>query len=577
MNFREKLSKYIEKLSCSAKELSEASGLSAATLSRYRSGERLPEVNTSAYESLCAGIAFIAQNKHIEDITKDSVSEDFLNCSDIITVDKEKLRQNFNTLISVLDINIAKLCHHTNYESSTIFRFRNGSRQPAEPAKFAAAVAGYVAGDMSSATEKAILAELLGCTDDELADLSVRCEKIKGWLLEGQAEHDNGLSDFLTKMDEFDLNEFIKAIHFDEMKVPSVPFRLPTSKTYFGLKEMMESELDFLKATVLSKSMEPVIMYSDMPMRKMGKDLYFPKKWMFGMAMMLKKGLHLNQIHNLDRSFDDMMLGLESWIPMYMTGQITPYYLKNVQNNVFLHLLKVSGAAALSGEAITDHHSDGKYYLTKSKNEVAYCRKRAEALLESAQPLMNIYRKENSQALTAFLASNSHTEGKRRNILSSLPLYTMDKEYLEQFLKRRKLSAADRENILAFADNQRQMTEELLGKNDIEDEISLFTEDEFERYPMVMSLSGMFYESDIPYTWEEYQDHLEQTRQYAAEHSGYTLTETNAHAFRNLQIIIHEGKWAMISKNKSPTIHFVIHHPKLRRAIESFIPPVIES
>lgn len=68
------------------------------------------------------------------------------------------------------------------------------------------------------------------------------------------------------------------------------------------------------------------------------------------MALMLKKGLHLCQIHNLDRSLDDMMLGLESWIPMYMTGQIAPYYLKNVQNNVFLHLLKVSGAAALSGE-----------------------------------------------------------------------------------------------------------------------------------------------------------------------------------------------------------------------------------
>ena len=120
-----------------------------------------------------------------------------------------------------------------------------------------------------------------------------------------------------------------------------MPFQIATSKTYFGLKEMMNSELDFLKATVLSKSMEPVTMYSDMPMKEMAKDAEFPKKWMFGMAMMLKKGLHLNQIHNLDRSFEDMMLGLESWIPMYMTGQISPYYLKNVQNNVFLHFLKV--------------------------------------------------------------------------------------------------------------------------------------------------------------------------------------------------------------------------------------------
>lgn len=100
--------------------------------------------------------------------------------------------------------------------------------------------------------------------------------------------------------------------------MPTVPFQIPSAKTYFGLKEMMESELDFLKATVLSKSMHDVTMYSDMPMEEMAKDADFPKKWMFGMAMLLKKGLHLNQIHNLDRSFEDMMLGLESWIPMYI-------------------------------------------------------------------------------------------------------------------------------------------------------------------------------------------------------------------------------------------------------------------
>ena len=69
-----------------------------------------------------------------------------------------------------------------------------------------------------------------------------------------------------------------------------MPFQLPSSKEYFGLAEMMESELDFLKATVLSKSMHPVTMYSDMPMTEMAKDPDFPKKWMFGMAMLFEKG-----------------------------------------------------------------------------------------------------------------------------------------------------------------------------------------------------------------------------------------------------------------------------------------------
>lgn len=32
----------------------------------------------------------------------------------------------------------------------------------------------------------------------------------------------------------------------------------------------------------------------------------------------------------------------------------------------------------------------------------------------------------------------------------------------------------------------------------------------------------------------------------------------------------------MVSKGKSPAIHFVIRHPKLRAAIERFVPPMVE-
>ena len=52
---------------------------------------------------------------------------------------------------------------------------------------------------------------------------------------------------------------------------------------------MMQSELDFLKATVLSKSNGSVTLYSDMPMTEMAKDKEFPKKWMYGMALMHKR------------------------------------------------------------------------------------------------------------------------------------------------------------------------------------------------------------------------------------------------------------------------------------------------
>lgn len=578
MNYSEKLNNYIEALNCTAKDLSKASGLSPATLSRYRSGERIPEINSEAFNKICAAIASLSEKHHTdgEALTENAVTESFLACPDIIATDKEQFRRKLNTLISALNINIARLCRHTNYEASALFRIRNGTRKPSDPVKFAADIAGFLVREIGGEEEKQILAKLVSCPDGELSDAAKLYERIRDWLIAGQSRPSNDVERFLEKLDSFDLNEYIKAIHFDELKVPSVPFRLPTSKAYFGLRDMMASELDFLKATVLSKSAEPVIMYSDMPMEEMSKDPEFPKKWMFGMAMMLKKGLHLNQIHNLDRSLEDMMLGLESWIPMYMTGQISPYYLKDVQNNVFLHLLKVSGTAALSGEAISGFHSGGKYYLTNNKDEVAYYKKRARQLLDNALPLMDIYRAENAEKLNAFLLADSQTEGKRRSILSAPPIYTMRSDFLKSFLQKRNISEAEKEKIIAYANAMRQNVEEIMQKATVEDEISMLTREEFERYPAVLSLSGMFFERDIPYTYEEYTEHLRQTEAYEKDRPNYTLKKTSVCAFRNLQIIIHENKWAMVSKGKSPAIHFVIRHPKLRGAIESFVPPITE-
>lgn len=578
MDFNYKLNEYMERLSCTARELCSLSGISAASFSRYRNGERVPELGTKPFEGLCSAIAQIAVQKGITDITTDSVKASFLACEDFVSIDKEILRQNFNTLLIALNINLTRLCQYINYDASAIFRIRNGTRNPGNSEQFASAVASFVARENQTPPEIFAVAELIGCTADKIQDISVRHSKIKGWLLERRAQKtgSDSISEFLHKLDEFDLNEYIKVIKFDELKVPSVPFQVPTSKTYWGIEEMMESELDFLKATVLSKSMTPVIMYSDMPMKEMAKDPDFPKKWMFGMAMMMKKRLHLNQIHNLDRSFDEMMLGLESWIPMYMTGQISPYYFKNAQNNVFLHLLKVSGAAALSGEAIAGYHSDGKYYLTKSKREVEYYRKRAEKMLKNAYPLMDIYRSEQENKLSTFLLSDVGKAGNRRSIYSTLPLYTISEELLNRILTRNGVGIDQKDRIKKYAAAQRQRVLSLLSFETLEDEVPTFRPSDFKERPPVLELSALFYETDITYSEEEYTAHLRETMAFAEQNMNYTVKCSTVHAFDNLQILIHEGSWAMVSKGISPAIHFVIRHPKLRSAIENFIPPITE-
>ena len=585
MRFCEQLNEYITRLDCRGKELAEAAGLSAPSLSRYRTGERTPgrgsAVSTpgrgsAVLTALSDALADMAKAKALPDMDADTLYSAFLQCDEYAGTDKKMLRENFNALIEVMGLSVAKLCRCANYDPSAIFRFRRGERQPAEPEQFAAAVASYVSREMDGPAQREVASALLGCAAEDLGDRAAYCRRVQDWLLGSHAPREDSVSRFLTKLDEFDLNAYIRSVHFDELKVPVAPFQLPTSRSYSGLRQMMDSELDFMKAAVLSRSTEPVFMYSDMPMTEMAQDPEFPKKWMFGMALLLKKGLRLQIIHNIDRNLPEMMLGLESFIPMYMTGQIEPYYFKAPQGGVFLHFLRVSGTAALTGEAVSGHHSEGRYCLTNNRAEVAYYRRRADALLENAKPLMEIYRADGASRLNAFLLADSRTPGRRRCVLSAPPLYTADPAFLTAVLQRHDVPAPDQERILAHAKSRREQAETILRDNEMVLALPRLTEEAFERYPMSLPLSGSFYERDIPYTYQEYLEHIDQTEQFAAVHPRCRLELTADSTFRNLQIVMHEGRWAMVSKEKLPAIHFVIRHAKLRSAIESFEPPLVE-
>ena len=575
MTFSEQLNAYISELNCTAKELTDVSGLSASVLSRYRTGSRVPTTDSEQFMQLVQGIATIANERGYSEFTVEKIQKTLEDCLQDATFPYELFQINFDTLLTSLSINVADLSHFLNFDSSYISRIRNGQRRPSNPQDFAQNVSKYIAGHCSE-SDKVTIAKLVHCTTDEINNDSLCRDKIIHWLLNKQIEKKDVVLPFLSKLDEFDLNEFIRSIHFDELKVPSVPFQLPTSKNYYGIDEMCEGTLDFFKATVLSKSKEDLIANDDTPMADKANGTDFMKKYIFAVALTLKKGLHIHFIHNINRPFEEMMMGLEGWIPMYMTGQISPYYLKDVHNKLFGHFLYSSGAAALSGECIMDYHQNGKMYLTKNKTEMSYYRQRALDILSKASPLMDIYRIESKDAFYSFVERDIVTPGNRRSILSALPIHTLSEELLLQILNHNHIEEADKKRILDFAKKQRQLYENILSNRQIIDEIPVISEMEFLEQPMLLPLSEIFYEKDIVYTYAEYLEHMEQTITYSQNNSNYTVKQNSRYPFKNIQIRILEGKWVVISKNKTPAIHFVIHNPQLRNALENMVIPVYD-
>ena len=575
MNFNEVLNNYIEEFDCSSKDLVEASGMSATVISRYRNGERIPSLNSNQLEQLSEGLYKIALNKQIS-ISKETILANLSKTLKEKNIDFEQLRENLNSLITLLNINVSELSKAIGFDSSMVSRIRTGKRNPSNPEYFIDSVCQFIVHKYKSEENKKSISVLIGCNFEDILEQTEYLDKLKKWFSSNATPNRNEIDNFLNNLDKFNLDEYIKAIHFDEMKVPFVPFYKSGSRTYYGIEEMKQGELDFFKATVLSKSNEPVFMCSDMPMEDMAEDVEFGKKWMFAIAMTLKRGLHLNIIHNLDRPFNEMMLGLESWIPIYMTGQVSPYYLTGLQNSVYCHFNYVSGTVALTGECIKGHHNKGKYHLTSNKTDVAYYKTKSECLLNKAKPLMDIYRIENKNAFDAFISSDANIKGTRKRILSSLPIHTISDELLLKILKRNNISDDDIKTILSAVKKQKQIIEKILEDNVLEDEINKLNKEDFDNFPPLLFLSDSFYENNIYYNYEEYLEHLSDTQKYMDSHKNYKILTENSNTFRNIDITIRPGNWAMLSKNTHPAIHFVIRHPKLRDAIKNFIAPVVE-
>ena len=568
MEFKDILNGFIEELDCSGRELAQASGLSPATVSRYRSGERTPENQTDRDKLIC-GLAALARERGLAGPTEEDVGAALAPLFPPAGCDIEQLRVNLNALLSALSLSVSDLARGISYDPSYLSRIRSGQRRPADPDRFVSAVAGFVLRRCDGPADRRVLTELIGAGTEEQEGEALYSRLIQ-WLGGRSTTRGDDVSSFLKQLDAFNLNEYIRTIRFDELKVPTAPFQLPLSKTYYGLEEMKNGELDFLKATVLGKSLDPVFMCSDMPMDDMAEDEEFTKRYMLGLAMLLKKGIHMDVVHNLDRPFHELMLGLEGWIPLYMTGQISPYYLKGVQNNIYCHFLNVSGSAALSGECVAGAHRHGRYELVKSGEALRYYRDRAAAIRKKASALMDIYREEQAVALRAFLLADAQTAGARSRLLAAPPLETLPEESLHAMLRSRGLPETVERRIHDHAAAQRGRMETILAHSTVTDRFPELTQEEFDRYPPAIPLSTLFLGQDVRYSYEEYTRHLEQTRTYALTHKGYTVQPCDA-VFRNISISVRAGQWAMVSKSNSPAIHFVIRYSKLRSAIEEFL------
>ena len=573
MEFADVLKLYLNKTKCTAKELSAASGISASALSRYRSGKRIPE--QEQIEKLICGFVQLA-SENTPELDEAIIRNAFSAYTEKPKLDYQAIVHNLNVAIETLKISVSGLSRALSFDSSYVSRIRTGQRKPADLDKFILETAGYIARTHSPSA----IAGLIGHPAEELVPegrcVSKLCSWISGSFSSGTPSQHDYLGELLHQLDAFNIETYMCDAHFPESVRVREPGILSLPKYYYGFDEMKRGELDFFRTVASSGANGTVCMCNSIPMEDLIADAAYMREWMQSIAMMIMKGADIHMIHDVDRPSDEMLLGLTSWIPLYMTGKVTSFYLPDASNRIYCHADYVSDNAVLYGECIRGYHNEGKYCLTQSETDLAYYKKRVRRLFSKAKVLMKTYRTENQDVFFCFEDSEAMTGGRRCNLLATLPIYTIPGDVLESMLDNNSFGEKEKADVRNYMSRQKKMTETILENGTICDDISVLSEEEFGKEPVYLSLSGMFSERGLRYTYQEYFKHLAATKQFAKDHAGYDLYTEAAHTFRNIQIQINKGKWVIVSKNDAPSIHFVIKHPKMIRAFEDFCRPATE-
>lgn len=562
MAFSDKLNEYLNYLNCTARELAECSDLSTAAISRYRTGDRTPSIESEQLQKLVDGIALLSQRRSVPKLSKQEVLLSFQQVLSETGNSFPNLSDHLNALINTLKINITELSRFMNFDASYISRIRSGERRPADAPAFADSLSRYISTQYSRSDQKYTVSRLIECSVDTLENEVVYQQTVYEWLASYNTNYHDSLRSFLNI-----LNHPVSwQTAEEETDVAACLNRLPDShsRIYYGIDEMNAAELDFLYTTLHSESTEAVFLCSDINLDPTAFAEDFENRWIRLISAILRRGIQVQIIFNVNVPLTSLIQVIQRWLPLLMTGNVHSYYLRGEADPYYGHLHYLSGAAALCGECITEFEDEGRYYLTTQKEELEYYRKKVHHLLEKADPLIENIAVQDFSEISSYFRMDVKTSGRQKYILNLPPVFILSDELIDRLLHQNTLTKAQSDLLPDYIHELRTYMQDLIGSNRITLEIPLLSEEHFSSRNFSLNLPLL---SDFPaltYSYQDYLKHMDETRAYAALHPELQLKFYSGEVYENLSLYIHEGRWVFLVKSGDQPVQFLVQYPKLR-------------
>ena len=466
----------------------------------------------------------------------------------------DKFGHRFSAVLELAEFSNVRFGKLLNIDPSYISRFRNGLRTPVSNSKLTEEMCRVLYSRLKEQNRLSNLARLMNISPDNLLDDMNWEKELYAWLF---LSEDSTVSSFVVGM-----VDQISSFSADIIKSP-LPFKMAADKTalsdnqplYHGMRGLQTAVIRFL-GTVIERKEKDLYLFSDQNIDWITDDKSFQIKWMSLMIQCVTSGVTIHIIHNMERNLAEIGKAIQSWLPLYPSGQIESFYLDGQKNTNFsTTLFLCPGYACIYGNNVVGAENESGNYLYETEPErINRHRQLFDTLLGKAHRLIRVCKTADFYQFEK--ASSDIT------VLSSCPTaFSMPENLFSEYFNRSEYKAEDSDAHEIYKQMKRFFDKSLLSGHFHECAPLPSDEDLFNGkiYPEFLS---------TPYSPQEFAEHTKNIIGLL-DHTTYRFYPLPEPSFLDVQLIISE-KSVAVSRLKAPFFTIFLEHPLLCRAFAEY-------
>ena len=577
----ERITELFGLLQCTNSDIARFANCTPSNISRLKSGSREPDPESRTILRLVRGIYRYADYENMLDMlcilcgTADPRAENLVPAvikwlySDqdyelpkpIMPKTKQEqisrmqcFSERLDKVMKALDYSNSRLAADLNVDISLISRYRSGVYHPNRNVEIRNRLADLilVRAERTGRTE-----ELAALCDVEPAEL-VR-ETISDWLYGPEENPKSEIAETIFhSIDSFKPGECVSS------NIPDHP-AVQESERYWGTEGLRSAVVRFLTDT--SREGGELLLYSDEPMEWMSSDPEFFALWASLMSKCLEKDVHIRIIHNVERGGSEMISAIRGWFPLYISGKIEPYISGKESRSRFYHTVFLRpGKAGILGFFPAGMGDSRWYDYITDKDRLEALQSGFHNMFEKASPFLKTYP---AYCADAFWSRYHAHSGKAEAVLKGLSVATMPEGLLDKMLMRAEISGQKKEAALNFYHSSRDNLQQILVNGELHELICLPAREDVAAGRVNVNFEAETNGLCLPYTPEEYAEHLAVMKDLVRGEKNYHLTLLPNAPFQDLQVFSMKNASAVI-RCREPYTAFVFYNPLLLQSVDYY-------